>query len=213
MTKLREFIEGAEDRYHQVFTSSPACPVCHSTDMEGESYDDDGVFVRQACRCTHCESDFTLEYGLHGAAIADVGEDFVKDERLQDLSLVGAIADDFILVHFDTCLPDYFVGAGQPWVVLAVPVYYDMTYSELIDGIVDEWWTMASDPPYGWYKCESDAVDKELLTELIVTSLIPEGKVFEDTVFRPGELGDQDEDEDGESVYAYFGTKPARYHR
>lgn len=214
MTELREFIEEAEERFREITPCYPACPVCHSIEMEGEHYDDDGLFVHQPCRCSHCGSFYTISWRLHSAVIADVGEDFVKNERLQDLSLTGATAEDFVLVHFDTCLPDYFVGAGQPWVVLAVPVHYEMRYSDLIDGIVDEWWTMTSDPPYGWYKCESDSVDKELLTELIVTSLIPEGKALDDTVFKPGELGEVDEDDDcRESVYSYFGIKPARYHR
>lgn len=207
MSHISEFIEEAEDKYHQVVVSSPVCPVCHSTNIEGEHYDDDGVFVRQACRCLDCVSYFTLEFGLHGVSIADVGEDFVNDPDLRELAVGKARPHHFILSHFDTCTSDYFRGAGAPWVVLAVPVYEEMTYEDLIEGIVDEWWHVTDLPPEGWYKCEHDAVDRELLAVLAYRSLVPDGKDEKDTIFKPGELGDCDDD-NCEIVYAYFGIRP-----
>lgn len=102
-------------------------------------------------------------------------------------------------IHADTCLPDYWGGHHLPHV--AVPVSRDTTFADLREAIIVELWmgavagadAMPEDTYENaeWYDAACEAVERDVQPR-------------DPSVQYPFRDLDSSEDEDSESVYAYF---------
>lgn len=92
-----------------------------------------------------------------------------------------------MLIHLDTCLPDYFQGFAGP--VYAVPVDGSSTYRDVLEGLRQD------------INNTYDGAEFDVETELGI--LFADVKDM-DAIFDPS-LEVRTEDDYSESVYAYFG--------
>jgi len=97
----------------------------------------------------------------------------------------------------DVCYPDYFTGYHRP--VLAIPVYNNMTFTELADSIQEEMnynWDYLTNGSNGYTKTEFLIID-EYVNKLRTDPVYKDSALF---IGEELEYNEQGED----SIYAYF---------